>query len=43
VAAEDGVFFGGVLELIGELVVVVGQFIEAGGQVGGVEGVELLS
>ncbi|WP_406211987.1 hypothetical protein [Streptomyces canus] len=41
--AEGGVVAGGVLELVGELVVVAGEFVDAVGQVGGVEGVELLS
>src|SRR6476660_2727814 len=40
---QGGVLVGGVLQLVGELVVVAGQFVDTGGQVGGAEGVELLA
>jgi len=33
----QGVVFGGVLELVGELVVVAGEFVDALGQIGGVD------
>lgn len=41
--AESGVLGGGLLKLVGQLVVVLGEFVDAGGQVLAAEGVELLS
>ncbi|MFE7710787.1 hypothetical protein ACFU6I_34545 [Streptomyces sp. NPDC057486] len=40
---QGGVLVSGVLELVSELVVVAGEFVDAGGQVGGAESVELLA
>jgi hypothetical protein len=40
---EHGVLGGGVLELVGEVLVVTGEFVDACGQVLGTQSVELMS
>jgi hypothetical protein len=42
-AAECGVLGGGLLEPVGQLVVVLREFVDAGGQVLAADGIELLS
>ncbi|MFD4975763.1 hypothetical protein [Streptomyces sp. NPDC058424] len=41
--AQGGVFFSDLLELVCELVVVAGEFVDPGGEIRGVKGVELLA